>query len=154
MSRSNAPLPKYGRKRSFASFETGFTALAVLFLAFWRLFCVIGRYRCQDTGKNVHLAGLKLVLWLPSSILSTLDVIFSRSKVSLPKYRQNCSFASFETSFTAFAVLFFCILEVIFSLSKVPLTRYGQKHSFADFKTGFSPFTVLFLALWKLYCVD
>ena len=96
------------------------------------------------------------------SIFSTLEVIFSRSKVPLPRFGRKCSFVGFETSFTAFAVLFlelgtvankvtkmfihwfiyqfygircciFITFEVIMSQLRVQLPRYGRKHSFPGF---------------------
>ena len=54
-------LPRYGRKPLFASFENGFTVVAVVLLVPWRLLCNHGRFRCQDTGKNVYLPSFKLV---------------------------------------------------------------------------------------------
>ena len=39
------------------------------------------------------------------SIFRTLEVILSRSKVSLPRYKRKHSFAGFKTKFTSFAVL-------------------------------------------------
>ena len=43
-------------------------------------------------------------------IFSTLEFILSGSKVLLPRYGQKRSFSGFETSFTAFAVLFLALL--------------------------------------------
>ena len=60
--RSKVPLLRYMLKSLFASFEPGFNAFAILFLALWRLFLGDWRYRCQDTGKKVHSPSLKLVL--------------------------------------------------------------------------------------------
>ena len=40
LSRTKVPMPRYGQKRSFAVFETGFIGLAVLFLALWWLLLV------------------------------------------------------------------------------------------------------------------
>ena len=56
------PLPKYVQKRYFFTYEIVFTAVAVLFWALWWLFCIDRTYRCQDTGENVTLPDLKLVL--------------------------------------------------------------------------------------------
>ena len=47
------------QKSLFTVFEIGFTALAVLFLALWKKFCVNLRYRCQDTDENVYSLALK-----------------------------------------------------------------------------------------------
>ena len=55
-------LQKYGENLLFTGFEIGFTALLVLFLEYWRLFCVDWRYSYQDTGKNFHSPDLKLGL--------------------------------------------------------------------------------------------
>ena len=73
--RTEIPLPRYERKRSFSRSETGFTAFDVLFLELWRLVFLYERYRCQDKrsftvfetgfeimGENVHSSILKLVL--------------------------------------------------------------------------------------------
>ena len=59
---SKLPLPRYGRKRSFAGFQTSFMAFDVLFLALWSLVLVDRRYCCQDTGRNFHLPSFKTVL--------------------------------------------------------------------------------------------
>ena len=54
------PLPKFKKNRSFIAFETGSTALAIRFWAFWWLFCVNLMYCCQDTCENVASPALKL----------------------------------------------------------------------------------------------
>ena len=86
MSRFEVPFPRYGRKRSFARIETGFMTFVVLFLELWMLLRVNWRYRCQDTGENIHSPFSKLVLSHCCVIFSTLDVILSRSDVYLPRY--------------------------------------------------------------------
>ena len=62
LSRLNVPLLRYVRKRSFVSFETGFTVFAVLFLALWRLFSFDRRYRRLYMDENVHLLAITPVL--------------------------------------------------------------------------------------------
>ena len=114
------PLPRYGLNRSFAGFKTSFTPFAPLFLALWRLFWVDWRYCCQDAGENIHSPALKPFYGISSSIFSNMEVILCRLRVLLPRYGRNRSFSSFETNFTAFAILFVA-LEVILSPSKVLL---------------------------------
>ena len=62
LSRSDVHSQRYGRKRSLAGFETGFTAFGVLFLLLWWLIKVDWRYFCQVMGVNVHLTVSKSVL--------------------------------------------------------------------------------------------
>ena len=107
LSPSEVPLPRYERKCSFAIFEIGFTAFAVLFLIRWRLFWVDPRYYCQYLREIIHSPAMKSVLWHSLFYFSTLKVIFSRLKVPLPRYKQKRSFASFETGFTAFVFLLY-----------------------------------------------
>ena len=107
-SRSKVPLPRYWRNRSFSGFEIGFTAL-VLFFEFWRFYLITEVTIAKIQGKM-------LINWLCNpfnnircSIFRTLEVIFSRLKLPLPKYKRKRSFADFETGFTAFAVLFLAV---------------------------------------------
>ena len=81
---SKALLLRYGKKRSFSGFETGFTSFAILFLALLGLFLVDRRQHCQDSGENVNSSALKPVLRHYLFYFSTLEVIFSQSKVHVP----------------------------------------------------------------------
>ena len=51
--------PRYGLKRFFAGFETGFRAFAALFRVLGWRFCLNQTYRCQNTGGKVCSLALK-----------------------------------------------------------------------------------------------
>ena len=94
LSRSKVPLAWYGWKRSFSSFETNFTAFAVLFYHFWMLFFINQRYCCQDIGEHVHSPVLKLDLRHSLFYFYSLEVILCQSKAPLPRYVQKSSLAN------------------------------------------------------------
>ena len=52
-------MPRYLQNLLFAGFEIEFTALFVIFLGQWRLFCVDWKYSCQVTCKNYYSPVLK-----------------------------------------------------------------------------------------------
>ena len=104
-------LPKYGQKCLFAIFQTDLTAFPVLFLTLWRLFCVDRRYSCNDRFEKFNTP-FKSLLRHSLFYFQHLEVILSRSKVPLPRYRPKCSFTSFETGFTAFTFLFLALCRL------------------------------------------
>ena len=55
-------MPRYGLKSLFNCFEIGFTAIFVLYLKHWTLFCVNWRYSYLDRGENVNLMAVVLGL--------------------------------------------------------------------------------------------
>ena len=59
LSQLEVHFPRYGRKHSFASFETSFTTFAVLFLALCRFLKVDRKYHCQVMGENINSSASK-----------------------------------------------------------------------------------------------
>ena len=62
------------------------------------------KYCCIDMGENVHSLVLKPDLEHSLFYFCTFEVIFSQSKVSLPRYGRTLSLAGIETGFKALAV--------------------------------------------------
>ena len=62
--------------------------------------------------ENIYAPALKLVLRLFCSIFSTLEVIFGRSKVRLPRLDRKRSFSRFETYLTAFSALYLVLWKL------------------------------------------
>ena len=107
---SNVPLPTYGRKHFFAGCETGFTAFVVLFWELWWLFCVDRTWFWQDNCQKICSPALKAVLRHLPFFFKQLGGVFTLMGGIVDKIRAKTFFTSFETSFTAFAVIFekFC----------------------------------------------
>ena len=80
-------------------------AIAVVYIALWRLFWVNWRYRCQVrkrsfSGFETDFTALAVLF------LAILELILCRSEVPLPRNERKRWFVSFETGFSAFTVLF------------------------------------------------
>ena len=120
-----------------------FYSICHSFLPFCKVFCVDRKYCCQDTTKNLCLPDLKFVLLhLPFSFYH-FGGFLHRWEVAFVGYEQKRVFASFEISFTAFAVFFLRSLEVVLRWSKVLFPRYGWKRVFTSIETCFTVFVVL-----------
>ena len=113
---SEVLLPRYGRKRSFVLFETGFTTFVVLFLAIWRLFLVDWKYPCQDAARMFIRRLWNRLYSSSSSIFRIWRLFLALCRLFLVDRRYSCQNTSenvhspgFETCFTAFPVLFFAL---------------------------------------------
>ena len=138
----------------FAGLEISFTPFIVLFLEPWSLFCVDWRYGCQDTGKNVNFPALKFGLQHSQFHFRTLEVIFLRLEVRLPRYGRKCLFAGLWNWVYGICHSIFRALEFISCRLEVRLPKYGRKRLFAGFENGFTVFLILILEQWNLFCVD
>ena len=147
MCRFKVLLKSYRQKRSFCGFETSFTALVVLFLTLWRLFWVDQRYRCPDTGENVHLPAFKPVLLHSLFYFLYFWGYFKAIKSTFAKIQSKTFICGLLNRFYDICCWIFSTLEFIFSWLKVPLQKFVKKWSFNGFETSFTAFAVLFLAL-------
>ena len=98
-------MPRFGQKNLFAGFKIGFTAVDVLFLEHWKLFCIDWRYGCKDTGDNVYSPTLKLsVLYLPFTF-KNIGGYFASIGFTVAKIRVKKFFAGYELVITIISVL-------------------------------------------------
>ena len=97
---------------------------------------------------------LKLFYSIWSSIFSALELILSRSKIPLPRYKQKRLFAGLETSFTPLAFLFLPHWRLFRVNRRYRCNVTGKKVSFIGIESGFTVFAVLFLPLWRIFLVD
>ena len=161
---SELPLPSTGKKHSLAGFETSFTAIAVLFLALWRLLRVNQRFHCQVTSIKGIVAKIRaqtfiLRLWnqfysIHCSIFWTFECIFRRSNSPLPRYWWKSSISGFETGFTALAVLILELWRLLLVDWRYRCQDSGENVHSPSFENSITAFAVLFFTLWMLFLVD
>ena len=147
-------MPKYGRIRLFAGFETDITAFAVQFLEVWSLFWVDWRYRCKHTGENVYSPGSKPVLRHSQFYFQNIGGYFESIVGTVAIILAKMFIRRFRNRFYGICCSIFKTFEVILSRSKIPLSRYGRKRSFPGFDTIFTAFADLFLKHWSLFWVN
>ena len=126
-------LPKYGWKRVFAGFETGFTAFAVIFLALWRFFCVDLRYHSHIQAKPSVCRLWNRFYSFRCSFFSTLEVFLHRSKVLLHRYGQKRVRWN-EISFCGIHCSFFSTLNVFCIYRRYCCQDTGKKVCLQPFK--------------------
>ena len=138
----------------FTGFETGFTVFAVLFLEVSRLFWVDFRYRCQDTGENVHSLAYKTVFPAFAVYFLKIGGYFVSIGGTVSKIRSKIFIWRLWSRFYVIRCFIFSTLGVILSQLKMYLPRYMWKRSLSGFETDFTALADLFLELWRLFKVD
>ena len=137
-------ISRYGQKHLLAGFEVGFTAIVILFLEHLRLFCVVSRYGCQDTGEKIYSRVLKLRLLHSPFYFYNIEDILRWLEVRLKRYGRKHLFAGFEIRFTAFTVLFLEHWRLFCVNWMYDCQETGENVYLLALKLGFSAFDVLF----------
>ena len=114
---------RYGRKHSFASFETYFTTFAVLYLALWRFLKVDRRYHCHVTRENIHSSASKPVLRHQMFYFQNYRGYFELIKCTVSKNLAKMFIRRLMNRFYSFCFSIFRNLEVILSRYEVPLQK-------------------------------
>ena len=119
-------LPRYGRKRCFSGFETGFTSFSVNYWALWWLFCVNLTYCCKDTGKNFASSTLKPVLRHLLFFFKHFGGYFWSIWCTVAKIQANTLFGQLSTWIYGICRSYFGTFVVIFINRTYPCKGKGK----------------------------
>ena len=151
---SELTLLRYGHKRVFDGFQTGFTAFAVLFLKLLNFLLRRSEGPLLKYVLECVFASFETGLVHSSFFISHFEGFYESIGGTVAKIHAKMCVNRLCNRFYSFNRSFFSILEEFLHLSEVPLPRYRRNHVVACFQTGFMTFAVLFLAIWRLFCVN